>query len=88
MLVGGIDKLSDDELIKLASKLLDTVRDMGIHASAAENSAAMEELAAQQGPQPAVQFVADNVEKPRTGLQASLRTAPATGPSGWPPSAA
>jgi uncharacterized protein YggE len=63
--VDGIDKLSDEELIKLVSKLIDTARDMGMHASAAETSAAMEELAAQQVPQPAVQFVAENVEKPR-----------------------
>ncbi len=65
VVVGGIDKLSDEELIKLVSKLIDTARDMGIHASATETSAAMEELAAEQGPQPAVQFIAENVEKPR-----------------------
>jgi uncharacterized protein YggE len=65
VVVGGIDKLTDDQLIKLVSKLVDTARDMGIHVSAAETSPAMDELAAQQGPQPAVQFVADNVEKPR-----------------------
>jgi uncharacterized protein YggE len=65
VVVAGIDKLPEDDVVKLVSKLIDTARDMGIHASAAESSAVMEELAAQQGPQPAVQFVAENVEKQR-----------------------
>ncbi len=63
--VGGIDTLADDDLIKLVSKLIDTSRDMGIAVGAAENSAALEELTGQQGPQPVVQFVADNIEEPR-----------------------
>ncbi len=63
--VGGIDGYSDEELIKLVSKLIDTSRDMGIVVGATENAAAMEEFSGQQNSQPVVQFVADNVQKPR-----------------------
>ena len=60
LVVTGVDKLSEEQLINLVAKLLDTAKDAGVAAGGDSNSSLVMRLNGVAGPTTMVKFVADD----------------------------
>jgi uncharacterized protein len=60
LVVTGVDKLSEEQLINLVAKLLDTAKDAGVAAGGDSNSSLLMRMNGMAGPTTMVRFIADD----------------------------